>query len=282
MTACHTQFIDHFGTTLQEPDRAEDFWRRVLGGTLLRKRDDQITITMGACPIALFPDRARGLPYRARNRGLPRFAFEVASDDFSALLERLRAENRAFDGPDESDGDDATHVWLHDTEGNYLEFVDRGAPKQHPEEAIEFVRIDRVEFEDLDLNRTERFYTEAMGFEATGRGLSPEGYPFLDLRIPTSGQIIRFHRVADPSVLLTEEFHGHHLALHLSPEGYEATCRALTEYGVLLDPEEHGTREVKIVENYFLDPGGHRLSLGISRGERVADLPKRGPGRGRG
>ena len=191
MAKCHAQFIDHYATSMQDPARAQSFYCDVLGGTVLRRRLPQLTVTLGASAIALFGDEHRGLPYRPRNRGIPRFAFEVATEDFAGLMERLRAAGRAFDGPDGSKEGDAAHIWLYDTEGNYLEFVDRGRPKQYPEEEIELVRIDHVEYEDTDLDRTAEFYTNAMGFEVCRRGLSPEGHPYLDLRLPTSGQIIR-------------------------------------------------------------------------------------------
>lgn len=267
MAICHAQFIDHWGTTLQELDRTEDFYCNVLGGTVLRKRGLQITINLGPCPIAFFGDERRGLPYRPQDRGLPRGAFEIATEDFPKLMDRLRAASRSFEGPDSSDGDDAAHIWLHDPEGNYLEFVDRGTPKQHPEE-IEFVRIDHVEYEDTDLNETADFYVGALGFDLAGRGLSPEGHPRLDVRLPTSQQVIRFYRVAEPSILLTETWHGHHLALHVLPHEYEATCRQLIEYGVILEREVHGQGDHQVVEHYFQDPHGHRFSIGTTRGER--------------
>lgn len=277
VTKCYAQFIDHYATTMQEPDRAEDFYCRVLGGTVLRKHMPQLTVTLGASAIALFGDEERGLPYRPRNRGIPRFAFEVATEDFPKLLDRLRANARSLDGPDSSDGDDAAHIWLHDTEGNYLEFVDRGRPKEHPNEEIELVRIDHVEYEATDLNGTAEFYTNAMGFEVAGRGMSPEGQPYLDLRLPTSGQVIRFHRVEHPSILFTEPFHGHHLALNANAEEFEEACRTLTEYGVSFSrrpvPEDQGGLTV-----YFQDSNGHRLSLGPERSVRAGDTRYRSGG----
>lgn len=280
MGECYAQFIDHYATTMQDPDRAQDFYCNVLGGVVLRRRLPQLTVTLGASAIALFGDEQRGLPYRPNNRGLPRFAFEVVSEDFPRLLDRLRVAGRDFDGPDGSDGDDASHVWLHDTEGNYLEFVDRGAPKEHPNEEIELVRIDHVEYEDSDLNRTIEFYTEAMGFEVARRSLSPEGHPYADIRMPTSGQVIRFQRVSEPSMVFTEEFHGHHLAMNSRPEDYEAACQQLIEYGVVLThrpvPEDQGG-----LTSYFHDPNGHRLSLGPERSLRAGQTRERtGSGRG--
>lgn len=274
MGKCYAQFIDHYATSMQEPDRAQDFYCRVLGGTVLRKHLPQLTVTLGASAIALFGDEHRGLPYRPTPRGIPRFAFEVATEDFPKLMDRLRAAGRDVEGPNGGDGDDASHIWLHDTEGNYLEFVDRGHPKQHPDEEIELVRIDHVEYEDIDLKRTTEFYTAAMGFEVAGRGLSPEGNPYLDLRLPTSGQVIRFHRVAEPSVVFTEEFHGHHLAFNAMADEYDEAVRHLIEYGVVLEhrpvPADQGG-----LTSYFVDPNGHRLSLGPERSRRASEVVRR-------
>ncbi|MBM2811209.1 MAG: Glyoxalase/Bleomycin resistance protein/Dioxygenase superfamily [Chloroflexi bacterium] len=259
---------------MQEPERVREFYCNVLGGTVLRQHLPQLTVTLGASAIALFGDEDRGLPYRPNNRGIPRFAFEVASEDFPKLIRRLQEAGRVFDGPDGSDGDDAAHVWLHDPEGNYLEFVDRGRPKEHADEEIELVRIDHVEYEDTDLNETAEWYQAAMGFDVAGRGLSPEGHPYLDLKMPTSGQMIRFHRVKDPSVVFTEAFHGHHLAFNSHAEEYEEACEALVRYGVPLVhrpvPDDQGGRT-----SYFQDPHGHRISLGPERSLRAGELASR-------
>lgn len=277
MAKCYAQFIDHYATTMQEPDRAQSFYCDVLGGTVLRRRMPQLTVTLGASAIALFGDEHRGLPYRPNNRGIPRFAFEVATGDFPKMIERLRQVGRAFDGPDGSEADDAAHIWLHDTEGNYLEFVDRGRPKQFPEEEIELVRIDHVEYEDSDLGRSADFYTNAMGFVVDRQGTSPEGFPYLDLRLPTSGQAIRFHQVEHASIVFTEEFHGHHLALNSLPEEYDEACRHLAEYGVEVAhrpvPEDQGGKT-----SYFGDPNGHRLSLGPERSLRAGQTRRQAVG----
>ena len=299
MVKCYAQQIDHYVTAIQDIDRAESFYSGVLGGKVKRKRLDygrepeadpygtrppSMFMQIGPVELGLFGDELYGLPYRKLNRGIPRWAYEIATEDFPQLLERLGAFGSRFDGPDSSEGDDASHVWLHDPEGNFVEFVDRGTPKRRPQDDIEVVRLDRIEYESTDLNETADFYSNAMGFEIAGRGRSPEGNPCLDLRLPTSGQIFRFHRMEHPSIQTTASFRGNHLAFYVPREEFGAACLQMEEFGVIQHDERgdaaHG--DLRIVRRegegsgegtYFLDPNGYKLQYIAHAGAYLDTAP---------
>ncbi len=305
MTQSFARQIDHYVTAIQDLDRAEHFYCDILGGKVKRKRLDygrepeadpfgtrppSLFIQLGAVELGLFGDELYGLPYRKHNRGIPRWAYEVATEDFPKLLDRLRAGGVAIDGPDSEEGDDASHVYLHDTEGNFIELVDRGTPKRRPQDEIEIIRLDRVEYESENLRETEDFYTNAMGFEVAGRGRSTEGNPCIDFRVPSSGQIFRFHRVERPSIQTTATFRGNHLAFYVPREEFDAACLQLEENGIIQHDERGDTvhGDLRIVRRapgqgegtYFNDPNGYKLQYIAHAGTYVDEAPERtGSGR---
>lgn len=306
MARCYAQQIDHYVTAIQDLDRAEDFYCNVLGGKVKRKRLDysrepgadpfgtrppSMFAQLGTIELGLFGDELFGLPYRKLNRGIPRWAYEVATDDFPKLTERLQAAGVKFDGPDSSEGDDASHLWLHDSEGNFIELVDRGTPKRRPQDDIEYIRLDRVEYETTSVRDTEDFYTNALGFEVAGRGSSPEGNPCIDFRLPTSGQIFRFHRVEQPSIQTTATFRGNHLAFYIPKEEFAQACQQLDACGVI-NHDERGDRihgDLRIVDRdalgqgssegtYFVDPNGYKLQYIAHAGTYLDEAPQRSGG----
>jgi len=191
----------------------------------------------------------------------------------------------SIDGPEGDEGDDATHAWLHDTEGNFIELVDRGTPKRRPQDDIEVIRLDRVEYESEDLRETEWFYANALGFEVAGRGRSAEGNPCIDFRVPHSGQVFRFHRVERPSIQTTGTFRGNHLAFYVPKEEFEAACLQLEENGIIQHDERgdsvHG--DLRIVRRppgqgegtYFTDPNGYKLQYIAHAGTYLDEQPER-------
>ncbi|MEA2642603.1 MAG: glyoxylase family protein [Chloroflexota bacterium] len=304
MVKCYAQQIDHYVTAIQDIERAVHFYTDVLGGQV-KRRDDVYAperdpfnsrppsafLQLGTVELGLFGDELYGLPYRKFNRGIPRWAYEVATEDFPKLLDRLRAAGAKFDGPDGNEGDDAAHVWLHDPEGNFVEFVDRGTPKRRPQDEIEIIRLDRVEYETVDINKTADFYTNSMGFEEAGRGRSPEGHPYVDLRLPTSGQIFRFHRVEELSIQTSATFRGNHLAFYVPREDFGAACEQLERYGVD-HHDERGDRihgDLRIVRRetegggdgtYFPDPSGYKLQYIAHAGTYLDEAPVKAAGAG--
>jgi catechol 2,3-dioxygenase-like lactoylglutathione lyase family enzyme len=304
MPQCYAQQIDHYVTAMQDIDRAEQFYCDLLGGKVKRKRLDysneadadphgtrppSMFVQLGPIELGLFGDELMGLPYRKLDRGVPRWAYEVATEDFGKLIDRLRAAHVSFDGPEGNEGDDASHIWLHDHEGNYLEIVDRGTPKKRPQDEIEFVRLDRVEYETTDFQRTEYFYTNAMGFEVVGRGRSTEGNPSIDFRLPTSGQVFRFHRVERPSVQTTFQFRGNHLAFYVPSGDYQDACLQIESYGFIQRDERgdavHGDLRIPKREGegsgegtYFFDPNGYKLQYIARPGKYLDETAPRARG----
>lgn len=306
MTKCYVQHIDHYVTAMQDTYRAEAFYCDTLGGKLKRRtvkfspemdpfgtRPPSMTILLGTVELDLFGDELFGLPYRKDNRGIPRYAYEVATEDFAKLPDRLRAGGYRFDGPDENEGDGAAHIWLHDPEGNFVELVDRGKPKRRPQDEIEIFGIDHVEYETTDLNATSTFYAGALGLVEERRGRSPEGYACLDLRVPTSGQIFRFHLVERLSIQATQPFRGTHLAFYIPKDRFADACTQLEQYGVLHGDYRGDTvhRDYRLVQRqnegggggegtYFHDPTGYKLQFIAKAGAYLDEAPQREAGEG--
>jgi catechol 2,3-dioxygenase-like lactoylglutathione lyase family enzyme len=301
MATCYTQHIDHYVTAMQDIDRAKSFYIDLLGGTLNREaykfspemdpmgtRPPTLSVRLGTVELDLFGDELFGLPYRKNNRGIPRYAYAVATEDFPKVVERLRAAGYKFDGPDSDAGDDASHVWLHDPDGNFVELVDRGRPKRRPQDEIEIFGIDHVEYESLDINASSDFYRSALGLEEGKRGRSPEGNPFVDLMVPTSGQYIRFHLVERLSQQATQPFRGTHLAFFVPKDEFASACEQLEVNGVL-----HGDyrgdmvhRDYRLVQRanegdgssdgtYFRDPTGYKIQFIAKAGGYADEMPKR-------
>ncbi|MPZ14562.1 MAG: hypothetical protein GEU73_09090 [Chloroflexi bacterium] len=307
MAECYASQIDHYVTAMQDLNRAEHYYCGILGGKVKRKRLDygrepgadpfgsrppSMFVQLGPIELGLFGDELCGLPYRKNNRGIPRWAYEVATEDFPKLTERFRTDGLPFDGPDSSDGDDASHVWMHDPEGNFIEFVDRGTPKRRQQDEIEMVRLDRVEYETTDFQATADFYTNALGFDVVGHGRSPEGHPCIDFRLPVSGQIFRFHRVEHPSMQTAFTFRGNHLAFYVPREDFSAACEQLEEYGVIHRDERGDAihRDLRIVNRdsegggegtYFTDPSGYKLQFIAHAGTYLDEAAQRAGGSGR-
>src|SRR5687768_16873375 len=99
MATCYAEQIDHYVTAIQDLDRAVAFYTDVLGGKV-KRRDDTYSperdpfdsrppsafLQVGTVELGLFGDELYGLPSRKYNRGIPRWAYEIAAEDFPKLL----------------------------------------------------------------------------------------------------------------------------------------------------------------------------------------------------
>lgn len=296
MATCYARHIDHYVTAMQDIDRAKHFYCDLLGGALRREaykfspemdplgtRPPTLSVKLGTVELDLFGDELFGLPYRKDNRGIPRYAYDIATEDFPKVVERLHKAGYKFDGPDGDAGDDAAHVWMHDPEGNFVELVDRGHPKRRPQDEIEIFGIDHVEYESLDINTTSQFYQSSLGLRESTRGRSTEGHPFVDLTVPTSGQFMRFHLVERLSIQATQPFRGTHLAFYIPKEEFADACGQLERNGVL-HADYRGDavhRDYRLVQRanegdgggdgtYFRDPTGYKIQF-IARAGTYAD-----------
>src|SRR5205823_4509030 len=120
LNAMERFYVDMLGLKIDSrPNMTTDFARRGI--------PPGIFCGFGTSELGLFLENKYDLPPTEGTRGLPRFALEVASEDFPKVVSELEQNGIAFEGPiDEPDPDVIRCVYLRDCSGNYLEIVDRG------------------------------------------------------------------------------------------------------------------------------------------------------------
>ena len=144
------------------------------------------------------------------------------------------------------------------------------------------LRIQHVGLVVSDLDRSRRFYTEALGLEEVPR---PPNFTFAGAWFRFGGTEIHLLAEADTAARAGQDDAGagiaqglaHHLALEV--ENLDAACSRLERNGVQLvgGPMPRGDGYVQV---FFRDPDGHVLELFQRTGEDQSDAPERAPIRG--
>lgn len=116
--------LDHFGVDVADLERAERFYREILGMAVQMRLPDQTLLRYGngGCALFLKPDRPPGDLDQIQNPlGKSHHAFEVPYDDLGRAR-RLFAEQRI---PHHAPIDWGDHECLYflDPDGNLLELV---------------------------------------------------------------------------------------------------------------------------------------------------------------
>ncbi len=119
--------LDHFGIEVGDLDRAERFYTRVLGLTVVARFGDQILLRCGEQNLALF--RVSRAPLTAAERqarissplGRGHHAFRVTHEDFTGAVEQLNEAGVEI-APVIDWGDHDCRYFL-DPDGNLLEIV---------------------------------------------------------------------------------------------------------------------------------------------------------------
>jgi len=119
--------LDHFGLDVTDLARAERFYTRLLGLSVVARFGDQILMQCGDQNLALFrvPRPPLGPAERAariaRPLGQGHHAFRVSRDDFLHAREELAAAGMESASP--IDWGDHDCVYFLDPDGNLLEIV---------------------------------------------------------------------------------------------------------------------------------------------------------------
>jgi catechol-2,3-dioxygenase len=110
--------------TLETPDiaRLERFYVQAMGLQVLAREDDRVWLAAGEhARLGLWSPGEK--EFGDRGGAHVHFAFSAAPGRLDALVERLRAQDVAVDGPREHDGGDRS-IYVEDPEGNVVEVWD--------------------------------------------------------------------------------------------------------------------------------------------------------------
>lgn len=113
-----------------------------------------------------------------------------------------------------------------------------------------------VVIEVSDIERSERFYREALQLEPLGGDLWPEDGPNAFFRT-AEGQYVVLVQVAE----VKPDGPGVHTNFALSPGDYPVIWERLKERGCLVLDHREEERSIGEVSQYFDDPDGHRLQI---------------------
>jgi catechol 2,3-dioxygenase-like lactoylglutathione lyase family enzyme len=116
--------LDHFGVDVADLERAERFYRDVLGMSVQMRLADQVVMRGGETSCALFlkPDRPPADLEHVKNPlGKSHHAFEVGWDDLTAAQALFAARGVPYHAP--IDWGDHDCLYFLDPDGNLLELV---------------------------------------------------------------------------------------------------------------------------------------------------------------
>ncbi len=113
-----------------------------------------------------------------------------------------------------------------------------------------------VVLEVSDLERSERFYGEAIGLEPVGRGAFPEDGPNSAFETGDGQYVVLVERP-----VVASDGPGVHTNFMVPTEEYHAVYDRLKALGSLVIDHRAEQRSVGEVSTYFNDPDGHRLQI---------------------
>src|SRR5687767_3181348 len=89
--------LDHFVVAVMDPDRAEKFYREVLGAKTLKSENSpnmtRIFMKLGENHVGLFSQGKATLPKRDSVNSYPRHSFQVPESEYDRMVEKVRRES---------------------------------------------------------------------------------------------------------------------------------------------------------------------------------------------
>ena len=113
-----------------------------------------------------------------------------------------------------------------------------------------------IVIEVANLERSEKFYTDAIGLDPAGRDIFPEDGPTSAFKT-SEGQYVVLLQVQK----VTKDGPGVHTNFELATPDYWAIHERLDKLGCLVIDHRAEQRTVGEVSQYFNDPDGHRLQI---------------------
>ena len=181
-------WIDHYVVPVTDLDRWSAFYTNVLGAKPEAVGDEpgsaqanrQMLFTFGArgCHVGGSVSREPLEPSAGLGVGLPRYSWYVRTEDLGEHLRRLDQWGVPHTDPirTDEDGEEGTAIRFEDPDYNQLEFW---APRQMPTGAMDGetpCRVGRIRgavFQSRDLARTQAFFEEFCGLQASQGGDLP-------------------------------------------------------------------------------------------------------------
>ena len=248
--------LDHFVVAVMNPDRAEKFYREVLGARTLKRHDSpnmtRIFMKLGQNHVGLFSQGKAVLPKRERAASYPRHSFLVPESEFEQMTEKVRRESpfvRDIQGESGLGCCWKEGLVFQDSEGNFLEIA-KG-------DGISKARLHHLHFDSTDLNASLNFYKNILNCTVIqqGAGTAVVGLP--------SNQCVILNEVDELSEVTKTSYRGHHFAFTVSDDNFHAIVDKLHQAGIE-ERDDHGEREGRRPEQlgtYFKEPSGFRLQI---------------------
>ena len=246
------QGLDHFVMPAMDTERAERFYRDVLGGRIIASGTDfgghgtRVFVKLGQNHVGLFSQPKATIPKRETADSYPRGAFVVPAADFGKLANRIRSGS---DLVKEVGGESvlASCGWeqgliFTDSEGNLLEVFKAD---------VSSMGIHHLHLDSLDLDASVRFYTEILSCELLKRtgGTAIVGV--------TPDQKLVLHQVAELSEVTKTVYRERHIAFYVTDENFHPILERIRRAGIehYEDLDVAVPRKPTDLNMYFRDPG---------------------------
>jgi catechol 2,3-dioxygenase-like lactoylglutathione lyase family enzyme len=248
--------LDHFVVAVMDPDRAEKFYREVLGARTLKSENSpnmtRIFMKLGENHVGLFSQGKVTLPRRDSVNSYPRHSFQVPESEYEPMVEKVRRES-PFVKDIKSEGGLGC-CWneglvFQDSEGNFIEISKA--------KGIEKTKVHHLHFDTTDLNASVDFYKRFLNGT-----VQEQKDGMASVRVP-SGQCIILNQVGDLSEVTKTTYRGRHFAFSVTDDNFHAIVDKLHAAGIE-ERDEHGEREGRRpgqLGTYFREPSGFRLQI---------------------
>jgi catechol-2,3-dioxygenase len=248
--------LDHFVLAVMDADRAEKFYREILGARTLKRFDgpnmNRVFMKLGENHIGLFSQGKTALPKRESAASYPRHSFVVPEHEFEAVAEKVRRASPFV--KDIQNEKELGCCWneglvFQDSEGNFLE-ISRG-------KNINKTRLHHLHFDTTDLEASVSFYKSILNFTLVEQknGMAVIGVP--------SDQRVILNQVDELGEVTKTTYRGRHFAFAVTDDNFHAIVDKLHRAGID-ERDDHGEREGRRagqLGTYFREPSGFRLQI---------------------
>lgn len=257
------QTLDHVAFPVRDLPRAEQFYLEAVGLTFLARRKNadgsprHTYVKAGDNIIGL---NLPGIQTEPSPSGAPRYAVALASEDrFAATVERIRNSGVRC-GRVREHGVDSPFLRSFrfiDFDNNHFEICMHRRP-------LGEMGLSHVVFETTNLERSKRFYTEALGLDFVGEDASEQFF-----QLP-NGQLLAVKPVAALSDRTKRHGRAVHVAFNVNHEDFDRMLELISALGGADQGDfraQDGLRAPGERSVYFSDPDTNKLQMTASGAE---------------